>query len=345
MRPQTFRTRITDLFGIRHPILCGGLIWLADARYVAAVVNAGAMGFITALSFPDDPEEFRREIRRCRELTGGKPFGVNIAFSIRPGANDRLASYVRIIAEEKVRFVETSGGNPGQFVAALKEAGCTIIHKAPAVRYALSAVKMGVDAITVIAGEAGGHPGTYMISSMIQGVLAAEAIDCPLAIGGGMGTGQHLVTALAMGADAMLIGSRMLVANEIWAHSAYKDRILLANEFDNRVVMKIFRDNHRVLDNETAKAVEALEAKGITDFNAYRKFISGLLTRKAYKTGDWSTGLIDLGPASVFARKLQSVEEIIDQLIDEAGLALERIQRLSGYEHRAPELIAAKAPD
>src|SRR5262245_22932165 len=123
MRDAVFKTRITELFGIRHPILCGGLMWLADAGYVAAALNAGAMGFITALSFPDDPEAFRREIRKCGELTGGKPFGVSLAFSHRPGVNDRLAPYVAILIEEKVKFVETSGGNPAQFVGALKDAG------------------------------------------------------------------------------------------------------------------------------------------------------------------------------------------------------------------------------
>jgi NAD(P)H-dependent flavin oxidoreductase YrpB (nitropropane dioxygenase family) len=139
VRPQLFRTRITDLFEIRHPILCGGLIWLADAAYVAAVVNAGGMGFITALSFPDGAERFREEVRKCRSLTAGKPFGVSLALSGRPNVNERLFPYINVIREEKVAFVETSGGNPSQFVGSLKEAGCIVIHKVPAVRYALSA--------------------------------------------------------------------------------------------------------------------------------------------------------------------------------------------------------------
>lgn len=328
MRPQRFRTRITELFGIRHPILCGGLMWLADARYVAACVNAGCMGFITALSFPDDPEDFRREVRKCRELTGGRPFGASLAFSMRPEANARLEPYVRIVAEEEVAFVETSGGSPKPFVGALKEACCTVIHKVPAVRYALSAEKLGVDAITVVGGEAGGHPGVYMIGNMVQGVLAADAVSLPLAIGGGMGTGRHLVTALAMGADAMLVGSRMLVAEEIWAHPAYKRRIAGAGPLETRVVMRIFRDNHRVLDNDAAQAVEALEAEGITDFEAYRGLVSGETTRRAYESGDCRQGMIDLGPAGVFARKVEPVEAIIDALIDEAVAALDRVEGL-----------------
>jgi NADH:quinone reductase (non-electrogenic) len=328
VRPQVFRTRITDLFGISHPILCGGLFLLADARYVAAAVNAGCMGFITALSFPGDPDGFRREIQKCRALVGGKPFGVSIAFSARPGVDERLVPFIAAVIEERVKFVETSGSNPSRFLPALKEAGCTIIHKVPAVRYALSAQKMGVDALTVVGGEAGGHPGVYMVGNMVQAALAADAIDLPLVIGGGMGTGRHLVTALAMGADAMLVGSRMLAASEIWAHAAYKERVLDATELDSRVVMKIFRDNRRVLDNDTARAVGDLENRGIRDFDAYRDLVSNRLTRRAYETGDWSRGMIDFGPAAVFARGIKSVEAIIDQLIDEAIETMDRVNSM-----------------
>jgi NADH:quinone reductase (non-electrogenic) len=330
VRPQLFRTRITELFGIRHPILCGGLIWLADAAYVAAAVNAGGMGFITALSFPDDPERFRAEVHKCQVLAGGKPFGVSLAFSSRAGVNDRLLPYINIIREERIPFVETSGGNPAPFLPLLKEAGCVVIHKVPAVRYARSAERMGVDAITVIGGEAGGHPGIYMLGNMVQAPLAADAIKVPLAIGGGMGTGRHLVTALAMGADAILLGSRMLAATEIWAHPSYKERVVAAGEFDSRVVMKIFKRHHRVLDNEAARAVEALETRGIVDFEAYRPLVNGRVTRKAYETGDLSQGMVDLGPAGTFAREVKPVEAIFDDLIDEAASALDRLESLTG---------------
>jgi nitronate monooxygenase len=328
VRPQLFRTRITDLFGIRHPILCGGLFLLADANYVAAAVNAGSMGFITALSFPEDPEAFRREIRKCRELTGGKPFGVSLAFSSRPGMEDRLKPYVTVVAEERVKFIETSGGNPARFVSVLKDAGCTVMHKVPAVRYALSAQKMGVDAICAVGAEAGGHPGIYMVGNIVQAPLAADVIALPLVIGGGMGTGRHLVTALAMGADAMLVGSRMLVAKEVWAHQTYKDRVVEATELDNRVVMKIFRDNHRVMDNEAARAVEELESRGERDYEAYRALVSGASTRRAYETGNLTEGMIDLGPAAAFAKKIEPLEAIIDQLVDEAAAAAGRLDEL-----------------
>ncbi len=325
MREPVFRTRITELFGIRHPILCGGLQWLADARYVAAVVNAGGMGFITALSFPDDPDGFRREIRRCGELTGGRPFGVSLAISRRAGANERLAAYIDVVVDERVRFVETSGDSPQPWLGRLKEAGCIVIHKVPAVRFALSAQKLAVDAITVISAEAGGHPGAQMVPQVIQSALAAEAVTKPLALGGGMATGRHLVGAIAMGADAILVGSRMVVAEEIWAHRRYKEHVVAIDETANRLVMTRFRNHHRVLDNDTSRAVAALEADGIDDFERYAPLVAGRLARQAYESGDWSTGMIDMGPSGVFAREIKPVEAIIDDIIDDAVRAAARV--------------------
>lgn len=328
MREQLFKTRITELFGIRHPILCGGLQWLADARYVAAVVNAGGMGFITCMSFPDDPEAFRREVRKCAELTGGKAFGVSVAISRRLGSNERLEPYLDIIVEERVRFVETSGDSPRIILDRLKDAGCIVIHKVPAVKYALSAQELAVDAVTVIAAEAGGHPGTRLVPQIIQGPLAADAVTKPLALGGGMSTGRHLVTALAMGADAVLMGSRMVVAEEIWAHRRYKEHVLGIDETANRVVMKAFHSHHRVLDNETSRAVEQLERVGCQDFARYADHVSGRLVRQAYETGDWSRGMIDMGPSGVFAREIKPVEAIFDEILDEAARAAARVDDL-----------------
>lgn len=327
MRAPLFRTTITELFGIDHPILCGGLQWLADARYVAAVVKAGGMGFITCLSFPDDPEGFRREVRLCRDLTDGRPFGVSLAISRRLGTNDRLKPFLDVIVEEKVKFVETSGDSPDSVLPRLKDAGCIVLHKVPAVRYARSVERLPVDAIAVVSGEAGGHPGLFMVGQIVQGVLAADALHKPLALAGGMGTGRHLVTALAMGAGAMLMGSRMVVAEEVWAHRRYKDRVVAIDETANRLVMKIFRNNHRVLDNDAARAVEQLEADGATDFAHYEPLVAGARAREAYRTGDFSQGMIDMGPAGVFAREIKPVEAIFDEILDEAAATMARLSK------------------
>ncbi|CAM5404838.1 NAD(P)H-dependent flavin oxidoreductase [Eoetvoesiella caeni] len=330
MREQVFTTRITELLGIRHPILCGGLQWLADARYVAAVVNAGAMGFITCLSFPGDPERFRREVRLCRELTEGKPFGVSVSIGRRPDIVEILTPMLDVIVEEKVPFVETSGNNPGWLLPRLKDAGCTVIHKVPAVRYAVSAERLGVDAVTVISSEAGGHGGQYMVSQIVQGPLAADTLRVPLVLGGGMGDGRHLVSTLAMGADAMMLGSRMVVAEEIWAHGDYKNHVTQIDELGTRVVMSSFGKQHRVLANPTAQTVSEMEAAGVSDFNSYRGLLAGELVRNAYQGGDWSQGLIDMGPAGVFARRVEPVEAIIDSIIDQAVLALDSLKAATG---------------
>ncbi|MCY1412617.1 putative enoyl-[acyl-carrier-protein] reductase II [compost metagenome] len=174
MRNQLFRTRITEMLGIRHPILCGGMgPSVSDARYVAAVVNAGGMGFVVAAGFPD-LDEFREQLRRCRSLTSGKGFGVNLYLSGQANATERLRQQIRILAEEEVLCVETSGGSPEDVLPALQEAGIKVLHKVPAVRYARSAARLGVDAVIVVGNDCGGHPGTYGISSMVQALDRRE---------------------------------------------------------------------------------------------------------------------------------------------------------------------------
>jgi NADH:quinone reductase (non-electrogenic) len=328
MRDALFSTRLTRLLGIAHPILCGGLIHLADGRYVAAAVNAGGFGFITALSFPEQPH-FRDELRRCRDLTGGKPFGVCLSVSRRKEANERLPYFVDTMLEEGVRIVETSGHSPDIIVPRLKAAGCIIIHKAPSVRYAQSAERLGVDAVTLIGIDGGGHPGMDIASSFAMAPLAAERLKIPFAIAGGIGTGQQLLAALAAGADGVLLGSRMLASAEIWAHPDYKRQLLDLDERSTRIVLSSFRNNHRVIANETAETVAGMEAERIAEIEPYLPLMSGTLTRRAYETGRLSEGLIDLSPAVAYVRELQTVEQIFDTLIDDAQSARVRLASLS----------------
>ena len=327
MRASLFSTRLTRLLGISHPILCGGLIHLADARYVAAAVNAGGMGFITALSFPDQAR-FRDELQLCRDLTGGKPFGVCLSVSRRKEANERLPRIVDTLLDEGVRIVETSGHSPDIIAPQLKEAGCIIVHKAPSVRFAQSAERLGVDAVTLVGIDGGGHPGMDIASSFAMAPLAAQRLRIPFALAGGIGTGRHLLSALAMGADGVLLGSRMLAAAEIWAHPDYKTQLLSFGERDTRLVLSSFQNNHRVLANETAQVVAGMEADRITEIDRYLPHMSGVLTRRAYESGNLKEGLIDLGPAVTYVRELQTVEQIFDELLDDARAAHERVQRL-----------------
>ena len=325
--PARFKTRITELFGIEYPILCGGLMWLSDARYVAASVNAGGMGFITARTFPD-PDVFRAELRKCRDLTGGRPFGVNLYLTPRDADNAFLEGHVRILLDEGVRIVETSGLPPKDLLPVLKEAGAKIMHKTSTVRHAVSAAKLGVDAVAIVGAECGGHPGLQLIGTMVQTPLAAERIDLPLVIGGGIGHGSQVVAALAMGADAVLIGTRMLVAAEIDAGAAYKQRMIEADEGSTRLIMQSFRNTYRVLDNRDARAVSGLEARGEQDYEHYRPFVAGQHQKTAYETGDWERGVLSMGQSIAFARKLETVAEIYGQLLREAAAASSRLETL-----------------
>ncbi len=327
-----FRTRITELFGIRHPILAGGLMWLSDAPYVAAVVNAGGMGFITSRS-SSTLDAFRDQLRRCAALTGGRPFGVNLSTSRHTAVP--LMDYLHAALEAGVRFFETAGRAPAdELIAAIKAAGGAVIHKAPLVRHALSAERLGVDAVTVVGMECGGHPGVNTdIPTMLGGALAAERLRIPFAIGGGIGTGRQLVAALAVGADAVLLGSRLTAATEVTAHPAYKQRVIAADETGSVVA---FAGNAalggawRVLANGTALEVRRREAAGLRDYADFADLMAGTLTAsKCYGEGDVDAGMVSLGPAAAFVRKVEPMQAIFDQLMTEAAEAQARLHGFS----------------
>ena len=328
MRPALFRTRITDLLGIRHPILAGGLgPKVSDARYVASVVNAGGMGFVVGAGFPD-ADEFRAQLRLCRELTQGQPFGVNLYLSRQAGGVDRVKRQIDLLAGAGVSCVETAGASPEAIVPLLKQAGVKVLHKVPAVRYAVSAAKLGVDAIIVVGNDCGGHPGLYGIGSIVQAAHAARVIDVPIVVGGGIGTGSQLAAVLAMGADAVLMGTRLLVSEELWIHPRAKALVLDGDGTESVVVKKSIRDHHRVYRNASAEAALALDEARVTDFEQYRPHVMGALAHQAYVSGDTRTGMLDYGPAAVFADAIESTEAIFDRLLDDAALAMRRLDAL-----------------
>ncbi|MHC8320487.1 NAD(P)H-dependent flavin oxidoreductase [Pseudomonas sp. GB2N2] len=329
MREALFKTRITEMLGIRHPILCGGMgPKVSDARYVAAVVRAGGMGFIVAAGFPD-PDEFRDQLRACKSLTGGMPFGVNLYISRQTGGAERLDRQLQILIEEEVMCVETAGASPESIVARLKEAGIKVLHKVPAVKYAHTAARFGVDAVIIVGNDCGGHPGIFGISSMVQGAHGPSVIDLPVIIGGGIGTGKQLAATLAMGADAVIMGSRMLVAEELNIHENYKQLVVRGDGSESVVVKKAIRDHHRVLHNDSARAVIELDEANVIDFEQYRPHVVGSLATQAYASGDSSTGMLDYGPAVVFADAIKPVELIFDEMIDDATQAMRRLNKLA----------------
>jgi nitronate monooxygenase len=235
-----------------------------------------------------------------------------------------------------VRFVETAGYSPRDFMPRIKDAGIKVIHKCTTLRHAMSAERAGVDAVTILGAEAGGHPGMQMVGAMVQGALVANELTIPVVLAGGMGTGRQLTAALALGADAILLASRMIVAGEVWAHDDYKRRIIEMGAADTRVIMSIFGDNSRVIDNPDSARVAELERDGVDDYEAYRELVQGTRQREAYETGDWRRGTMSVGQACSFADTIEPVEAIIDRIIADAARARDRVAALGPAQQTNP---------
>ena len=323
-----FKTRITDLYGIRLPIVASGLMWLADPVYVAAVARAGLIGFMTAASFPD-VAALRTGIRRCRELSEGKPFGVNIMIRASRDGTDRVNPLIDAVIEEGVKFVETAGNNPEAYIRRLKDAGIKVLHKVPGVlRYVKKAEALGADAVTVIGFEAGGHPGVEPVGSIVAGVAAARAVKIPVIVAGGLGTGEQLVAALALGAEGVAMGTRFLVSEEIWAHRQYKERLVAAGETDTTLLLQSMRNTQRALKTGHVAMIQQLEQAQPVDTQAILPHIMGTVGRKAYETGEVEKAMLSCGQGVVFADKIEPLAAIVDRIEAEARIAMGRLNTL-----------------
>lgn len=322
------RTAFTDSFNVRLPIVAGGLMWLSNADYVAAAARADIMAFITAASFPDH-DALRAEIRRCRDLAEGKPFGVNVSMLPRLVQGEQTQQVFELIADEGVAYVETSGRSPAAYLPIMKAAGIKVLHKVSTVRHAVSAQKLEVDAISIVGAECGGHPGMEMVGSIVNAAWAQEQLHIPYLIGGGIGHGSQIIATLGMGAAGVVMGTRFLAANEIWAHDGYKDRIIEAKPTDTTLCMHSVRNTVRVLHNTTVAAVQEIErTQEDVTIEQLMPYVTGKLAQKVYNTGDASTGLLAAGHALAFVKEKQSFQEIVAQLENEMQAALTRIDSL-----------------
>jgi Dioxygenases related to 2-nitropropane dioxygenase len=238
------KTRITDLFGIMHPIVQGGMHFVGLAELASAVSNAGGLGIITGLT-QRTPEALAKEIARCHGMTD-KPFGVNLTF-LPTFAKPPYPDYIAAIAEGGVKIVETAGRSPEPYMAALKAAGIKVIHKCTSVRHALKAEAIGCEAVSVDGFECGGHPGEDDIPNMILLPRAAEELSIPFVASGGMADARGLVAALALGADGINMGTRFIATQEAPVHPNVKQAILDASELDTRLIMRSLRNTERVL--------------------------------------------------------------------------------------------------
>ena len=310
------KTKITELFGIEHPIIQGGMHFVGLAELAAAVSNAGGLGIITGLT-QGTPEKLSAEIERCRSMTD-KPFGVNITFLPTLTPPDYPGLFQAII-DGGVKIVETAGNNPAQYLPMLKEAGIKVIHKCTAVRHALKAQAIGCDAASVDGFECGGHPGEDDIPNFILLPRAADELTIPFVASGGMADGRSLVGALAMGADGINMGTRFIATQEAPVHDNVKQAIVVASELDTRLVMRPLRNTERVLNNP---AVERLLEKERT-LGADLKFediideVAGVypkvMIEGKHDEGAWSCGMV-----AGLIHDVPSVQELIDRIMSEA---------------------------
>jgi len=308
------RTRFTELFGVEHPIAQGGMQWVGRAPLVAAVANAGALGFITALTQPT-PHDLRAEIRRARELTD-KPFGVNLTIlpAITPPP---YAEYRQVISDEGVPIVETAGANPVDHLEHFHSAGIKVIHKCTSVRHGLKAQNLGVDALSIDGFECAGHPGEDDVPGLVLLPAAADAIDIPFLASGGFGDGRGLVAALALGADGINMGTRFMATVESGIHQNVKDRLVEASERDTDLIFRQLRNTARVAQNAVSReVVEKLNGGAV--FEDIRELVAGKRGAVVYETGDLDHGIWTAGLVQTLIKDIPTCAELVQRIVREA---------------------------
>jgi NAD(P)H-dependent flavin oxidoreductase YrpB (nitropropane dioxygenase family) len=310
------QTRITELFGIRYPIIQGGMHYVGLADLAAAVSNAGGLGIITGLT-QGTPAKLASEIARCKDMTD-KPFAVNLTFlpSFEAPPYDE---YIAAIIDGGVKFVETAGRNPEAYLPALHKAGIKVIHKCTSVRHALKAERIGCAAVSVDGFECGGHPGEDDIPNMILLPRAAKELSVPFVASGGIGNAGQLVAALALGADGINMGTRFIATKEAPVHQKVKDAILAASELDTRLIMRPLRNTERVLTNQAVERIIEIErVKGpALKIEDIRALIGGAYP-KIMGDGDMDAGAWSCGMVAGLIDDIPSCRELIDGMIAEA---------------------------
>jgi nitronate monooxygenase len=320
------KTRITQLFGIAHPIIQGGMHYVGFAELAAAVSNAGGLGIITGLT-QRTPDKLKVEIARCRDMTD-KPFGVNLTFLPMITPPD-YPGFVDTIIKSGIKIVETAGNNPQKYLPALKEAGVKVIHKCTSVRHALKAESIGCDAVSVDGFECGGHPGEDDVPNMILLPRAAETLKIPFVASGGMADARSLVAALALGADGMNMGTRFMATVEAPIHEHVKQALVAASELDTRLIMRPLRNTERVLANAAVDRLLAKERElgfklSFADIAAEVGGVyPSIMQRGEMDAGAWSCGMV-----AGLIHDIPTCKELIDRIMAQAQELIRR--RLDG---------------
>ena len=309
------KTRITDLFGIEHPVIQGGMQWVGYAELVSAVSNAGALGILTALTQPT-PEDLTKEIARTREMTD-KPFGVNL--TVLPTINPPpYEEYAQAIVGSGVKIVETAGRSPEPFMELFKEYDVKVIHKCTSVRHALKAQSVGVSAITIDGFECAGHPGEDDIPSLVLLPQAAEALDVPVAGFGGFSDAKSLVAALALGGEAIVMGTRFMATKEAGIHQNVKDKMTEANELSTNLMFRTMHNTARVFKNSISDQVVEIESSGSATFEDVKDLVAGQRGRVVFEEGDLEHGIWSAGISVARVKDVPSCQEMVSRLVSDA---------------------------
>ena len=321
------KTRITEMFGIQYPIIQGGMQWVGRAEMAAAVSNAGGLGMLTALTQPT-AEDLSKEIARCREMTD-KPFGVNI--TILPTTTPPpYEEYIQAIIDGGVKVVETAGRNPQAFLPALKANGIKVIHKCTSVRFALKAQEIGCDAVSVDGFECAGHPGEDDVTNLILLPAAAAKLTIPMVASGGIGNGQQMAAAFALGAEGINMGTRFIATQEAPVHQNVKDAIVGASELDTRLVMRPLRNTERVLTNANVERLLEIEKEKGDDLKFEDVFeqVAGVYPRIMLE-GDMDAGAWSCGMVAGLINDIPTCKELIDGIMSESEAIIRK--RLDGF--------------
>lgn len=321
------KTRITELLGIRYPIIQGGMQWVGTADLASAVSNAGGLGILTALT-QATPEDLAREIARCRDLTD-QPFGVNL--TILPTSKaPPYEEYLDAALENGVRILETAGNHPQDLIDKAKRKGARILHKCTTVRHALAAERRGVDAVSIDGFECAGHPGEEDIPGLILIPLAVRALRIPVIASGGLATGDGMAAALALGAEGINMGTRFCATKEAPIHDHIKQALVNASEQDTNLIFRSFRNTGRVLKNAVSDQVVALENRtGGCDFSDIQPLVSGQRGREALISGEVDAGLVWAGQVVGLIDDIPSCRILIERLVEGCRAALQQASSLA----------------
>ncbi len=307
------KTQVTELLGIKYPIVQGGMQWVGTAELASAVSNAGGLGILTALTQPT-PEDLRKEIERCRTMTD-KPFGVNITIlpAITPPP---YAEYMDAVIDSGIKIVETAGNSPRDFIGKLKQHGIKVVHKCTAVRHALSAERHGVDMVSIDGFECAGHPGEDDVTNLILIPAAVQALKIPVIASGGIADGRGMAAALVLGAQGINMGTRFMCTQEAPIHDNIKQALVSATERDTNLMFRTLHNTARVLKNAVSNEVVAMEKQGAT-FEQIRHLVAGARGRVALREGKVDDGVVSAGMVIGLIKDVPTCAELIERIVAE----------------------------